>query len=180
MMTWDCKPETMLRASGLSCNVRRKIALYSLTIFLTYSALATLASSPGKAQDQITIDAERGRALFATEISSIYENHTWPWQDGAAYFGEANHRFIAWLNRDKAYAEGSWSANDSGRLCFNAIWYGVWGHGDMKSSCFEHRTEDKNIYKRALPDGKWYIFSDLPAQPGDEMTKIRLGDQVSE
>jgi hypothetical protein len=179
-MTWDCKPETTLQANAPSCNILSKIAFYSLTIFVTYSAVAAFSLSSGNAQDRITIDAERGRALFATELSSIYENRTWPWPDGAAYFGAANHRFTAWLDRDMAYAEGSWSANDSGQLCFNTIWYGVWGHSDMKLSCFEHRTEDKNIYKRALPDGKWYVFSHLPAQPGDEITKLRLGDQVSE
>jgi hypothetical protein len=92
----------------------------------------------------------------------------------------ANHRFIAWLDTDKTYAEGSWSVNDNGRLCFDATWYGVEGHGDATRACFEHRTEDKNINKRALPDGKWFIFSHLPAQPGDEIKSLQLGDQVSE
>jgi hypothetical protein len=179
-MTWDCKLEALLHASGSTSNGQGKIALCSLTVFLTYY-LAAISSSPiAKAQDQITADAERGRALFATELSSIYENRTWPWENGAGYFSAANHRFIAWLDIDRTYAEGSWSVNDNGRLCYSAIWYGVWGHSDTKLACFEHRTEDKNIYKRAVPEGKWYIFSHLPAQPGDEIKKLRLGDQVSE
>jgi Protein of unknown function (DUF995) len=177
-MTFDYKRGTPLQASGTTCNVLSKIALYSLTVFLTYSVWVTLSSS-AKAQDQITADAERGRALFAAELRSIYENRTWPWEHGAAYFAAANHRFIAWLDTDKTYAEGSWSVNDNGRLCFDATWYGVEGHSDA-TACFEHRTEDKNIYKRALPDGKWYIFSHLPTQPGDELKKLQLGDQVSE
>jgi hypothetical protein len=176
-MTWNCKQTKPL--SRTAYNVLSQLALYSLTVFLTYSVLAALSSS-AKAQDQITADAERGRALFATELRSIYENRTWPWEHGAAYFAAANHRFIAWLDMDKAYAEGSWSVNDNGRLCYDAIWYGVEGQSDTKSACFEHRTEDRNIYKRALPDGKWYIFSHLPAQPGDEITKLQLRDQVSE
>jgi hypothetical protein len=178
-MTWDYKLKPPLQAGGTTRNVLSKISLYSLTVFLSYAVLATLSSS-AKAQDQITADAERGRALFATELRSIYENRTWPWDHGAAYLAAANHRFIAWLDTDKTYAEGSWSVNDNGRLCFDATWYGVEGHGDATRACFEHRTEDKNIYKRALPDGKWFIFSHLPAQPGDEIKSLQLGDQVSE
>jgi hypothetical protein len=76
-MTWDYKLKPPLQAGGTTCNVLGKISLYSLTVFLSYAVLATLSSS-AKAQDQITADAERGRALFATELRSIYENRTWP------------------------------------------------------------------------------------------------------
>jgi hypothetical protein len=176
-MIWNCTLET---PSASNCRIRSKIALYSLTGFVAYSVVAISSLPFAKAQDQISADAEKGRALNTTELSSFYADRTWPWEDGAAYFGAANHRFIAWLDRDKIYAEGSWSANDKGRLCFNASWHGIWGHSNAKSSCFEYRTDDKNIYKRALPDGKWYIFSHLPAQPSDEIKQLQLGDQVSE
>lgn len=179
-MTWDCKLARPLHASGSACGALSMVAFHNLTVVLAYFAFVTFSSSPAKAQDQITADAERGRALFAAELSSIYENHTWPWERGGAYFSAANHRFIAWLELDKTYAEGSWSVNDYGRLCYNAVWYGTAGQSDPKSMCFEHRTEEKNIYKRALPDGKWYIFSHLPAEPGDEIKSLKLGDQVSE
>jgi hypothetical protein len=177
-MIWNGKSETRPQASGSRCNIVSKIALYSLTVFLTYSVVATTLPF-ANAQEQIAGDADKARPLTSKELSSIYEDRTLTWQGGAAYFRAANHRFMAWLDK-KAFGEGSWSANDNGRLCQNATWHGIGGQSVTNSSCFEHRTDDKNIYKRELPDGRWYIFSHLPAQPGDEVQALQLGNRISE
>jgi hypothetical protein len=133
-----------------------------------------------RAQDQVAADAAKGRVLTAKEINAIYEDRTWLWGDGAAYF-RTNKEFFAWFGKDEkaSYAEGSWSTNDQGLLCFHATWYGLEGHS-ASSSCFEHRTDDKNIFQRKTPDGGWYIFSHLPQVPGDLIEKVQNGDRLSD
>ena len=133
------------------------------------------------AQEQISIAAKNGHPITTKELNSIYEDHSWRWKDGAAYFSAQRHAFKAWAGSGAkaSYAEGSWSAEDPGRLCFHATWYGVKGHG-TSTTCLEHRTDDKNIYQRRLSKGEWYIFSHQPPLPEDEIKKIESGDRVSE
>src|SRR5205814_1625801 len=128
------------------------------------------------AEDQIPTDPAKGRPLTAKELNSIYQDKTLPWDNGAAYFRTANRTFIAWYGKEKkaTYAEGSWSVNDQGRLCYSALWHTLEGQGPS-TTCFEHRSSDTEIYARKLPDGNWYVFSHLPAQPEDAIQKLQSG-----
>jgi uncharacterized protein DUF995 len=133
-----------------------------------------------KAEDEIAAAATKGRPLTAKELDSIYNDRTWPWPDSAGYF-RPNKIFTAWVHKGAkaSYGEGSWFVSDQGRLCFRATWHTLTGQG-TKLACTEHRTDDKNIYQRPLPNGKWYIFSHLPALPDDDIQKLQPGDHVSE
>jgi hypothetical protein len=158
-----------------------KTAVGGLTVILTYCVVTATSLPVAKAEDQIAADAARGRVLTAKELNAIYEDRSWRWNNGAAYFRTPNRTFIAWVDKGAkaSYADGSWSVSDPGRLCFTATWHGL-GAQRRASTCFEHRTDDKNIYQRRLPDGEWYVFSHLPALPGDEIQKFQPGDHVSE
>ena len=138
------------------------------------------ANQTFRSELQLAAEAARARALSAKELSSIYDNRSWRWNDGAAHFKAGNRAFIAWVHKGSkaTYADGSWSVDDRGHLCFRATWHGVGGQATT-STCFEHRTDDKNIYQRKLPNGKWYVFSHIPQQPDDEIHKIEPGDRVS-
>jgi uncharacterized protein DUF995 len=153
----------------------------SLTASLTYFVVVATSPPFAKAEDQIAAAAAKGRVLTAKELNSIYEDRTWPWKDGASYYGAQNRVFRYWFNRGAkaTYGEGTWSVSDRGRLCFRVTWHGLGGDGTT-SKCSEHRTDDKNIYQRPLPNGKWYVFSHLPVTPGDEIQKLQPGDHVSE
>jgi hypothetical protein len=160
----------------------RSSTIVSTLAFTLTCGLATATSfRVAKAEDQIASAAEKSHALSAKELRSIYEDHTWHWKDGAAYFGPHDQTFKAWVGEgpESSYADGSWSVNDQGRLCFRATWYVREGHRGA-TTCTEHRADDKNIYQRKLPKGDWYIFSHVPAQPGDEVQKLESGDHVSD
>jgi len=157
-----------------------KLVITSVTA-LACGAVATMWLPSAKADDQVAAAAAKGRELTTKELDAIYADRTWQWDDGAAYFRARNQMFTAWLNKGTkaSYADGRWSVNDQGRLCFRATWY-VIGGNSTTSTCFEHRSDDKAIYQRKLPDGQWYVFSHIPAASDDAVQKIQPGDRVSE
>jgi GH43 family beta-xylosidase len=173
--------KTPRQANHSSCNVPSSIALYMLTVFLTCCVGSTSFSQVANAQDQIADQAAKARPLTAKELTAIYEGRTWPWEDGAAYFDARGRAFIAWSHSgtEAAYAEGSWSPSDQGRLCSNATWHGREGNG-RKTICWENRSDEKNIFQRMLPDGKWYIIGHHPAQSDDVIQKLEAGDHASD
>jgi len=161
--------------------LRSSVIVTTLALTLTCGLVTATSFRVAKAEDQIASAAEKGHPLATKELRSIYENHTWHWKDGAAYFGTQDQTFKAWVGEgtESSYADGSWSVNDQGRLCFRATWYVREGHRSA-TTCLEHRADDKNMYQRKLPKGDWYIFSHLPAQPGDEIQKMEPGDHVAD
>jgi uncharacterized protein DUF995 len=172
---------TPMEASDSSLRILRNIAVHSLILLLTYSVVATISSPFVRAQDQIAANAEKSHALSVKELNSLYDGRTWVWDDGAAYFSAANRGFTAWTGKEKTatYGEGSWSVSDQGRLCWNARWHSLGGNGPS-TTCFEHRSDNQNIYQRKLPQGKWYLFGHTPALADDLMQKLQPGDHVSE
>jgi hypothetical protein len=163
-----------------------KIVVGSLITGLTYCVVAATSLPFAKAEDEIGAAAAKGRVLTVKELNSIYEGRSWRWTDGAGYFGAPNRVFTAWLNKGAkaTYADGSWSVSDQGRLCYRATWHALtaksMAFNNTASTCFEHRTDDKIIYQRMSPKGKWYVFSHIPALPADEVQKLQPGDHVSE
>ena len=157
-----------------------QILVGGLTGSLTCCVMA-ISLSFANPEDEIKSAAEKGHPLTAKEVNSIYADKTWFWEDGAGYFGTSHRVFKAASGKagTATYGNGSWSADDQGRLCFNATWYSLGGHSTA-SVCFEHRSDDQNIYQRKLLDGKWYVFSHLPSLPDDEIKKLQPGDHVSE
>jgi uncharacterized protein DUF995 len=180
-MTAICKLGTPLQRNSSGCNILSSIGFYSLTAFLACSVVTTSYLPSAKAQDPIADEAAKARPLTGKELTSIYEGRTWTWEDGAAYFGALHRAFIAWSHSgpEASYGEGSWSVNDQGRLCSDATWHGREGKG-RKTICWENRSDEKNIFQRMLPDGKWYIAGHLPAQPDDVIQKLQAGDRASE
>lgn len=120
------------------------------------------------------------RPLPAVEIGALYAGQTWHWESGAGYFGPAGD-FRAWSTDESGtpgYGTGEWTATDAGRLCFDATWrYG--GDQVEVSECFAHRRADGVIYQRVEPAGDWYRFRSSPPEPGDEVTRITAGDDVT-
>jgi uncharacterized protein DUF995 len=171
----ECK--SVLRTIDKSTNSLGKIRL----TFVLVCLMSVPASRSASAEDQIASDAAKGRPLTAKELNAIYQDKTLPWDNGAGYFATAKRVFTAWYGNENkpTYAEGSWSVNDQGQLCYSALWHTVEGQGPAKT-CYEHRSSDREIYARKLPEGKWYLFSHLPAQPEDEIEKLQPGDHASE
>ena len=170
------------RVSKVKSVVQRPATIVAggLTVVLTSFLVLTAPLKSATAEEQHADAAAKARAVPAKQIIAIYENRTWPWDNGAAYFGESNHKFAAWVGQGAktAYADGSWTANDQGQLCFSGTWHSIGGNGPS-TTCFEFRSDEKNIYQRKLPDGEWYIFSHLPALPNDEIKKLQPGDQIA-
>jgi hypothetical protein len=131
-------------------------------------------------KDSIGDEAAKARYLTAKELTSMYAGQTWQWDNnGAAYFAP-NRTLIAWANNGikAAYADGSWSASDQGRFCSNTTWHGRSGNA-QSVTCWETRIDEKTIYQRKLPDGKWYILAHFPARTDDGIQKLEPGDHVS-
>lgn len=149
------------------------------------SLLAALAFAPAanaatKAKDALAATAEAGRLMTINELYDIFQGRSWIWDDGAGYFDVSKRRFTAWSGYGKkaSYAEGTWFLNKKGRVCFNATWYAIDGAGKAVT-CFENRTDGKNMYQRRLPDGEWYVFSHIPPRGYDAIRKLKRGDYVS-
>lgn len=114
------------------------------------------------------------------DLRKIYVDRTWVWKNGGGRFEDKGHRFIAWSSENgvSSYAEGRWSVNDSGVLCFDAVWTAKNGSGPAKT-CFEHVRDRGTIYQRRLPDGEWYIFRHFRPKASDEIQKLVRKDTVS-
>ena len=171
-----------MRASSLGFQVGAVTRIFaaSLACSVVFRVGLAAAAPPARGQDQIATTAGAARVLRKERLDSIYADRTWHWKDGAGYFQAKNREFKAWVGKGRkaTYAEGSWTVNNNGRLCFRAAWHSLRGR-KRASTCFAHRSDGKNIYQRRLPRGKWYIFSHIPARPGDEINKLQPGDQVS-
>jgi hypothetical protein len=139
--------------------------------------MAYLGANTANAADLVpTIRAE---PLPVAELHAIYAGHTWHWDDGAGYFGPAGE-FQAWSIEDErlSYGFGQWTIPEPGVICFGAVWH----YNDEATEvtrCFGHIRANGVIYQRVEPDGAWYIFRSDPPQPGDEIQKFTLGDEVS-
>jgi hypothetical protein len=157
------------------------MTLHKLTLTGFVLACGVLAASGAHAIDEdpaITALAKGTRVLTVGELNALFDEKTWQWTNGAGYFGTAPKRqFIAWTGND-TYADGSWSAANGGRVCFRATWHSIQGR-EPAETCFEHRSDNKVIYQRKLPNGAWYVFSHSPPQTGDEVQKLQRGDFVS-
>lgn len=160
----------------VSRNVDGGVASAVGAIFL----VVTCAISIACARDQVSTTAAAAGPLSSKKLELIYGDRTWHWKDGAGYFQLKDRRFKAWVGEGAkgSYAEGSWSMNNQGRLCFRAVWHSLRG-GRRATTCFAHRSDDKTIYQRRLPKGKWYVFAHIPSLADDEINKLQAGDQVS-
>lgn len=156
-----------------------RASLHEVLAVLTISAAIAAVLQPAHGADEVAAAAMSGRPLSTAEVESLFNDFTWRWKDGAGYF-RANNDFLAWTRTEAVtnYAEGTWSVTKPGRLCFNATWYSPKVSKDART-CFEHRTTEKIIYQRKLPNGDWYIFSHIPGQPDDEAQNLKKGDQIS-
>ncbi len=138
------------------------------------------ASAWGDESSQdIKMAAEAARPLSYAELHALYDNKSWIWKDGAGFFGVSKRAFTSWTGagKDRSYGEGRWFLPGDGKLCFRATWFAKDGNA-AATTCFEHRTDGRNIYQRRLPDGEWYVFRHQPPRADDEARKLKPGDYV--
>lgn len=142
---------------------------------LVWMVAATFAN----AEDAVSAAARISRPLAKEQVSSLFNDKTWHWKDGAAYFSPKSE-FWAWAGAGarSSYAEGTWSATQTGQLCFTARWHTIRG-SRRAITCFEHHTDGKAIYQRRLPQGSWYIFGHEPVQSDDEAAKLTTGNDAT-
>lgn len=150
--------------------ILRTVAASALSCLAATSALAQVAADPWSA----------ARPLTATEVRRLYAGKTWSWPDGAGHFDE-NRDFRAWVGSGPSatVARGRWLVTNNGRMCFEAQWR-YRGGVDPQRTCFRHRRLGEAIQQQREPDGAWIAFLSEPPAAGDEIEKLRDGDQVSE
>ncbi len=155
----------------------------AIVAFLATAALACLTPPPAASAGdggKYAAAAEAGTALTPKEISAIYENQSWLWDDGAGRFVLAKRAFSGYSGKTElgSYGDGRWFMPGRGRLCFRATWGTV--NGDVrKLDCFEHRRNGGVIYQRNIAKGDWYIFKDNPLGMYDEIRKLTPRDAVT-
>ena len=125
------------------------------------------------------VPAVRSTPLSAAELHGLYDGKTWIWSDGGAYFAKSGG-FEAWSGAGSkaAYATGFWWVNDRGEMCFDGNWRTKEG-ANSAVTCFDHRKDGNVWFQRRSPTGAWYVFKSDPAEPGDEIDKLKPGDQIA-
>jgi len=118
--------------------------------------------------------------MTATELYNLYRDKSWQWSDGAGLMQADGRRFTAWAGSgDKAtWAEGRWTVNDKGRMCFKALWHSSSGVAPART-CFSHKRVGDTIYQKRDPSQNWYVFKHSPVAEGDEFNKLVSRDLVS-
>jgi hypothetical protein len=151
-----------------------------LAVFLCAAGAAQAAEKAEDKKDPVTLAAESARPMTIDELFRIYNDRTWIWEDGAGYFQAHKRRFISWVRRGRtaSFGDGNWFMTQDGRICFRAKWHATDGAA-IATTCFQHRTDGRNNYQRSWPDGEWYIFAHTPRRSGDEINKLKAGDQVT-
>jgi hypothetical protein len=100
-----------------------------------------------------------------SQLRDIYNNRTWLWGDDRGIYFNPDGRFVAFQS-ETSYAEGSWEARETGRLCISGQWY-TEGQPAPFEDCFEHRIENDEIYSRRMPTGEWGLLGEDSLQEGD-------------
>lgn len=143
-------------------------------LFIALLAFPVRAES----EDSVADRALNARPMTVDELFGIYENRTWLWKEGAAYFSSKERSFRAWTrNNDGTVATGTWFPTSRGKLCFRANWKSAKGSTKVLT-CFSHRIDDSAYYQRREPDGEWYVFRNLDVMRKDTFSKIVPGDYV--
>lgn len=142
-----------------------------------FSVLA-FAGASGAAEAEVPPPG--AKAMTATELYNLYRDKSWQWNDGAGLMQADGRRFTAWAGSgNKAtWAEGRWTVNDNGRLCFKARWHSSSGAAPART-CFRHKRLGDTIYQKREPSGEWYIFKHATVAEGDEFNKLVSRDLVS-
>ena len=161
--TW--KDITMFKLLKLSI-----VAITAITAFTLSSNVATARS--------VAERAAAARPVSSHALYEIYKNKSWIWKRGGGYYSTSGWDFTAWDNHGKnaTIAKGKWYTWFGGKVCFEALWSSTkWSV--VKTTCFAHRTDGKNIFQRRLPKGKWYVFKHTPVRSYDEISKLKSGNR---
>ncbi len=162
----------------------------SIICILARASAATLAivaalglAAPGNAataQPSLKMPA-KARPMTAFELYQLYRDKSWQWPDGAGRMQDANRQFSAWVDgaKGQSWAEGRWTVDDAGRLCFDATWHAASGKFPAKT-CFLHRVLDKTIYQKRESGGAWFVFRHGTPNEADEAQKLVASDLVSQ
>lgn len=155
--------------------ISRRLAVFATIILAT--VILTVGPARTTAEGILPRHVE---PLKLWDLRDIYVGRTWKWRSGGGRFEEDRHRFTAWSSENgvESYAEGRWSVNNDGVLCFKAVWTAADG-SDTAKTCFEHVRDRGTIYQRRLPDGEWYIFKTYRPKASDEIRKLVRKDTVS-
>jgi hypothetical protein len=166
---------TTKRGSGAQPH-RRAASLAPLLAICCQIAL--LGTANAAAKDKAPAEADASATIpSAYELHVLYQNRTWVWKDGAAYFAKDNRRLRAWTSQDTAWvAEGRWLVTKDGKMCMEAAWRSKDYPGKLGRTCFSHRINGGNIEQRKDPDGQWYNFKHSAEEPSDEYKKFEQGD----
>ncbi|WP_026621942.1 hypothetical protein M728_005000 (plasmid) [Ensifer sp. WSM1721] len=156
------------------------------SILRAISLLAAVAAGIGGGTSIAEAAARRADGKIAaplthTELYNLYGQRSWIWKEGAGYFSVRQRRFTAW-SREKgapSYGVGRWFITEPGKLCFTADWHAKSGSAPA-TTCFSHRKRGGVIYQKREPDGEWYVFKHARPRSGDEFTKLRRGNYVSD
>lgn len=157
---------------------RRRLAI-SACLGATFSLLAFAGGSPA-AEAEATAPPPNAKVMTSGELYMLYRDKSWRWSDGAGLMQSDGRRFTAWAGSgDKAtWAEGRWTVNDNGRMCFKARWHSSAGTAPAKT-CFSHKRVGDTIYQKREPSQDWYVFKHSTVAEGDEFNKLVSRDLVS-
>ncbi|WP_201839010.1 DUF995 domain-containing protein [Microvirga zambiensis] len=125
---------------------------------------------------------ELPRMMNSRELLELYGDKTWRWDEGGGYL-HRDGRFTAFVPAksvaNSTYAEGQWSVNDNGVMCFDATWH-VGKKTKSDGKCFQHKVLGEAIFQRVLPDGDWYTFRTAKVPlPQNEYAKFSPSDMVT-
>ncbi len=122
--------------------------------------------------------ANNARPMTVDELFRTYENRTWFWKHGAAYFASKQLVFTAWTNdKRKTIATGTWFPTSRGKMCFRAVWESK-DRRTKELTCFSHRIDDTATYQRREPGGQWYLFNSFNPRVKDPYSKFVRGNFV--
>ncbi|WP_436175846.1 DUF995 domain-containing protein [Mesorhizobium sp. LjNodule214] len=167
---------TTKRGSGAQ---PRRLAASLAPLLAICCQIALLGTANAAAKDKAPTEADASATVpSAYELQVLYQDRTWIWKNGAAYFAKDNRRLQAWTSgQDQAsIAEGRWLVTKTGKMCMEVAWRSKTYTAKVGRTCYSHRINGGNIEQRKDPDGDWYSFKHSPEDAADEYKKFESGD----
>jgi hypothetical protein len=146
---------------------------------LSMAALLMLVAGTGVAHSQQLQPPANAEPLSSAELTELYSDRTWKWEDGAAYFApDGEFHAVTGEERERTEATGTWTTRNQGRLCFRGIWRSPDATRDL-THCFTHVEADGTIYQREEPDRPWTVFRSPEESTADVYASFEEGDGVA-
>jgi hypothetical protein len=151
--------------------MRRLSALVAVIIFPAAAAHAECGS---------LTKPTGAKSYSKAEVTTLYTGKSWRWDDGGGAYFSPDGKFVAISIEGKAFANGTWSANSQGQMCYTAAWRSSKGNKTY-GDCHNFVKAADGVYQavnKGNDKGKWFCAEAEKADNG-VFGRLTSGDNIT-